>query len=376
MKNDQEEYIMRQTNKRLELIMKIQDSVLRSQQLVEKVFLNYKFLFALFNQQIYFSVANYCYQKDFLSDLYDFMNITNARKAVAKLQDIASENTYLVAIAGLIQSIVISLNESLNQYPKTIGNQICSKINCLNGLSVDFSIFIRDCNQISVKDCSLIAHTQISQLSESRTRSVHNFFKKIIDFQDLGKRDNVQRVSFIYDKTVTFFDWNNDEKKTKILLKEIEIPSELPSQYEILRVFEFKENSNKFGIIVATKTSIQCFDDNTREISKQKIQPGELVKDVLIVNSERFIVYYENKSYINIFETFSKRGLPIHQHKFESNVTFFYYNKIKHEAWANIDYDKKLYISVYLENNDIIIYQVLNDLIGINFNKFSYKKII
>ena len=363
MKNDQEEYTKRQINKILELIMKIQDSILRSKQLVEKVFLNYKFLFTLFNQQKYFSVANYCYQYDFLSDLYyKINNINNIGYKITL--DAVAENTYVVAIAGLIQSIVISLNESLNQYPKTIGNQICSRINCLNGLSEDFSIFIRDCNKMSVKDCSLIAHAQISELSEARTGSVHNFFKRLIDYQNLGEKEDVQRDFFLFDKTVAYCDWQHKGRsKTSRLIKEIEIPSELPSQYEILRVFEFKENSNKFGIIVATKTSIQCFDDNRKEISKQKIQPGELVKDVLIVNSERFIVLFDNKNYINIFDTFSKRGLPIHQQKFESNITFFSYNKMKHAGWVNCwDYDKKLYISIYLENKDIIIYQVLNDI--------------
>jgi hypothetical protein len=107
------------------------------------IFLNNKFLFTIFNQQKFFSLTNYCYQYDLLSDLYDIMDIEN-KPEDEDLEYASSEKNYFVAAAGLIQSIVISLNESLNKYPKTIGNQICAKINCLNGLSEDFSIFIRD----------------------------------------------------------------------------------------------------------------------------------------------------------------------------------------------------------------------------------------
>jgi hypothetical protein len=118
---------------------------------------------------------------------------------------------------------------------------------------------------------------------------------------------------------------------------------------------------NKFGIIVATKTSIQCFDDFGREISKQKIKTDEIIKDVLIVCDKGFIVFFDNKNFINIFDTFSKRGLPIHQEKFESNITFFSYNKLKHTGWTVLDNEVPLYISIYLEHKDIVIYQVLNE---------------
>ncbi len=118
---------------------------------------------------------------------------------------------------------------------------------------------------------------------------------------------------------------------------------------------------NKFGIIVATKTSIQCFDDFGREISKQKIKTDEIIKDVRIVCDEGFIVFYDNKNYINIFDTFSKRGLPIHQQKFESNITFCNYNRIKHAGWTVWDNDVPLFISIYFEHKEIVIFQVLND---------------
>jgi hypothetical protein len=202
---------------------------------------------------------------------------------------------------------------------------------------------------------------QTSQLSEARVRSVHNFFKKIIDYQSLGKRDNVQSDFFLYDKAIAFFDWNRDGSKRSRLIKEIEIQPAIENQYEILRVFEFKENVNKFGIIVATKTSIQCFDDFGREISKQKIKTDEIIKDVRIVCDEGFIVFYDNKNYINIFDTFSKRGLPIHQQKFESNITFCNYNRIKHVGWTVWDNDVPLFISIYFEHKEIVIFQVLND---------------
>jgi hypothetical protein len=367
LKDNQERYTKRQINKRLELIMKIHDSVLRSEQLIEKVFLNYKFLFELFNQQKYFSLANYCYQYDFLYDIFDIMNIKknqenrNNNRKLKLICKALNDKSHLVAIAGLIQSIVIVLNESLIQYPKTIGNQICSKINCLNGLSEDFTIFIRDSIKLSAKDCSLIAHTQTSQLSDARVRSVHNFFSKIIDYQNLGNRDDVERDFFLYDKAVAFFDWNRDESKQSRLIKEIEIQPAIENQYEILRVFEFKENVNKFGIIVATKTSIQCFDDFGREISKQKIKTDEIIKDVLIVCDKGFIVFYDNKNFINIFDTFSKRGLPIHQQKFESNITFCNYNRIKHAGWTVWNNDVPLFISIYFEHKEIVIFQVLND---------------
>jgi hypothetical protein len=93
---------------------------------------------------------------------------------------------------------------------------------------------------------------QTSQLSDARVRSVHNFFKEIIDHQDLGKI-----YFFVYDKTVAFFYWKRDGSKRSRLIKEIEIQPPKEAQKEILRVFEFTENVNKFGIIVSTKTSIQ-----------------------------------------------------------------------------------------------------------------------
>ena len=201
---------------------------------------------------------------------------------------------------------------------------------------------------------------QTSQLSDARVRSVHNFFQQIIDYQNLGSRGDINRDFFLYDKAVAFFDWNKDGRSR--LIKEIQIQTEIEQPYEILRVFEYKENWNKFGIIIATKTSIQCFDDNRREISKQKIKADEKIKDVLIVCDKEFIVFFENKSYLNIFDTFSKRGLPIHQETFESNITFFNYNRIRHVGWANGDDNIPLYISIYLEHKDIIIFQVLNDL--------------
>ena len=59
--NDENDpYTKRRLNKTLEIIMKIEDKTIRSKQIIEKVFLNYKFLYALFNYE-YFNISNYSF---------------------------------------------------------------------------------------------------------------------------------------------------------------------------------------------------------------------------------------------------------------------------------------------------------------------------
>ena len=336
----------RRINKTLEIIMKIEDKTIRSKQIIEKVFLNYKFLFALFNNE-YFNVSNYSLNYDFIQELHSLLSIKSKN----------DKDEYLVTTSSLIQSICISVNDSLNKYPKSIGTQICSKIRSLYGLSEYFTKFIKDCDEYSLKDCSLIAPCQLMPLCDARIRLVHNFFREIIDFQDLGTVEGVNKGFYLYDNSVGIFNWNSDGSKKSNLVKEIELPQQ-KDKYKLLRVFKY-EKSEAYCIIVATDSSISCFNDNGKEISRQKVNENEIIKDILLIGDKGFIAFYEQKDYINLFDTHLQKGLPVHTQRFDSIVKNLFFNGNKHWGWSG-DNDS-LYVLIFLENSNLYIFEVMSE---------------
>ena len=325
--------------------MKINDKIIRSKFLIEKVFLNYEFLYELFKNQ-YFNVSNYCLNFDFIDELISFLSKTEHL-----------DNEFLIASAALIQSVCISQNDSLNKYPNSIATQLCSRIRCLSGLSKDFTKFIKDCDELSPKTCALIAPCQLMPLCDARIRLVHNFFREIIDYQDLGAVNGINKGFYLYNTNVGIFNWNSDGSKKSDLAKEIELPENC--KYKLLRVFQYKQNLSAYGIIVATDSSIFCLNDNGQEISKQKVNEGEKVKDIVLVGDRGFIVFYENKDYFCVFETHCKENSFIHKQPFESCISFICYNGKNGWGWSNSN--DALYLAVFLENSEINIFDVYED---------------
>ena len=342
-KDNNDQYSKRQINKTLEIIMEINDVKLRSKELVEKVFLNYRFLFALFNQNSFFNVANYCLTFDYINDFVQFMDDVEY-----------FDNCTFIPIAALIQSLIISRNDALNQFPKSIGTQICSKIRCLNGLDENFTKFIKDYYKFSLNDCSLVAHSQLTQLSDVRSRIAHNFNKSIIDNQTFWFILDESTEFYLYDKMVGVI-YRSLQGKVK-LIKELELPKEI-LDYKLLRVFQFAYES--FLIVAATLKSIICVDYNGREISKIEL-PNEIIKNVLPVGHIALIVFYENKNYIDIFDVNSKSSEPFQKEEFKSTINYFNYNLEKFWGFCNVHYSS-MYTCFLLDNKDVIIRQLVWD---------------
>ena len=338
------EYNIRKLNKIIFTIMKINDKKIRNKLLIEKLFLNYELFCTVMNLRL-LNLTNYCLSFDFIKELLDLFNNTDEN----------IDDDCISAISVLIQSICISINESLTKYPQSIGTQICSRINCLYGLNDYFTKFIDDCDRLSLNECSLIAPCQLMPLNNSRLRLVHNFYKKIIDFQDLGLSSNNMHIEFfLYGNTVGLFNWNKISSKTSELIKEIDLPQGL-GKFKLLRVFKYIDK-DRYGMVVASDFAIVCIDDNGQEISKPKSNDSK-ISDVVLVETRGFIVLYEKKNYLNIFETHSSdhEPLPIHKEKFNSIITHFSYNKSETLGWT----DGPLFISIFLQNSELRIYQVI-----------------
>jgi hypothetical protein len=369
---DQKSYNKRKINKIPELILKIKSNIinkpailenvnLRNKELIEKILLDYKFVSAIFADK-YFNISNYFSNFNFIWELHEYLNFSSENKEIG-------EKANVIALSSLLQSIYSSISDLLGKYPKSIGAQICSRIRRFNGLSKYFDNFIQDCDQHSISECSLLAPCQLYSVCEPRIRVAYNFYNQIIDSQVLDYFNSTIIQFYLYETKVGLFHWNLlISQKSSRQVKEFDLSIQ-NSEFKILRVFKY-ENTKFYGILAATESSIICFNDNENKIlSKAVMNENEKIKDILLISDKGYIVFYENKDFIKVFDTHDITGQPVHSQKVDSIIKSFDYNRNK--SWGSSgDYDS-IYISVILENSDLIIYEV--DLIILEDGSKSVK---
>ena len=323
--------------------MKIDDWTRVSKQLIEKVFLNYSYIYELFkNKQ--FHVSKYSLNHNFLKEMEEFLGLKLNNK---------TEDSHLIPISVLIQFVYISINDLINKCPKSIGNQLCSRIRRLNGFNIYINKFIEDCDNMSIKECAIVAHTQLNTFHNARIRLLFNFNRKIIYSQKLNSEGNSGKYFYLYENKIGLFQWNKGGHETSSLLKEIELKKKKAS-YKLLKVFE--KPNKELKLIIATKTTVDFIDDNGITLKDEPIemQKDEEIEDILLVNDEAFVVYFTNKDYLKVFKSNSEYD-KLTQIKFGSTVKYFNYDS---NRFTGTNIKKSLFIIVLLSNSDLEVYKI------------------
>jgi hypothetical protein len=337
--------------------MKIDDWTRVSKQLIEKVFLNYSYIYELFkNKQ--FHVSKYSLNHNFLKEMEEFLGLKLNNK---------TEDSHLIPISVLIQFVYISINDSINKCPKSIGNQLCSRIRRLNGFNIYINKFIEDCDNTSIKECAIVAHTQLNTFHNARIRLLYNFNRKIIYSQKLKSG----KYFYLYENKIGLFKWNKGGHETSSLLKEIELKKK--ASYKLLKVFE--KLNNEFKLIIATKTTIDFIDANgiTLTDGPIEIQKDEEIEDILLVNDEAFVVYFTNKDYLKVFKSNSKDD-KFTQIDLGSTVKYFNYDS---NRFTGTNIEKSLFITVLLSNSDLEVYEIDRKTVSFELRlKYSFGELI
>ena len=273
----------------------------------------------------------------------------------------------------MLQVICMYNMSTLNNYPESIGLQLCQKLLVYYGRCDLITKFIDECDVKSLKHCALVPVFQCTPLSNVRTRTLHNFFKPILANQYLKiKEVNLTADFFLCSKSIFIWVWSLKQDEKSKIIGEIS----LPDKYEdicFLKMFN-QYGSDKYEILLGNTKQVINIEDNGKEKWCLNLSEVDRLKQISIVGDRAFLLIYENQNYIDLYD-FQKHTL-IERKIFGSKVTFLKTNRSNKYGWdSEKGYKIDLFIAIGLEDSTLSIFQVLCDFNNKEETKIEFKEI-
>ena len=319
----------RKLNKTLDFCMRLQiKNDLRYSTMLNYVLFNYDFVFSLFKR--YFDAFGYSFHDDFKKECEWVLE-----------QGAYTENG---AKSILMQFLYICNMKNLNSYPDSFALQVCSRILGFYGISSDFTKFIDDCDEKSIKKCALVAAHQSLPLNNGNIRLVKNFQSKI--------RDNIATViNYILTDRIEIFIWNRGE--TCQSNGTIKLPDLVNDEFFKLHYYESAALSDNV-FVTASKHSICSL--NFVKINFIKTFPNEEIKTIHLIGKKAIIIYYAKREYFDIISM--KEGKTLLRQTHDSEIEFLNTNRHPKLTWTDKDNKTNLYVGLVLNNSKVYISQV------------------
>ena len=348
--NGRERYNSRKLNKVLELSLKINNILARSNLLVDKIFLNFDFIYGIF--QRYFNAMDYALTNNYIEELNEFFN--------SELESNSQE--YTIPISILLQLICMYNMNSLNNYPDSIGLQLCSRLLGYYGRSDLITKFIDECDIKSVKKCALVPAFQCTPLNNIRTRVLHNFFRPIMANQYLkisNKNDSFHDSYdfFLCSKSIFIWIWMWKQGEKSKIVGEIVLP-DTDNDFRLLKVYRPYE-SDSYEILIGNIKHVINIEENGKEKWRLSLANVDKLKQISVIGDRSFILVYEDQNYIDLYNL-PKKTL-IERKMFDAKIIFLKTNRSIKYAWDKAKYDYDLYIAIGLDNSTLIVYKVTCD---------------
>ena len=343
IRNGQEIYNTRKLNKVLELSLKINNIVLRSDLLIDKIFLNYDFIYGIFKR--YFNAMDYTLTNNYIEELNYFI-----KDSKIDLSD------YKIPISILIQLICMYNMNTLNDYPESVGLQLSSRLIGLYGISDFITKFIDECDSIAIKHCAMVSAFQCQPLNNIRTRVLHNFFRSIKSNQYL-KTSDVTPDFFLCSKSIFIWVWAPEQGEKSKIIGEIILP-DVENDFNLMKIYNPFE-TDKYEIIIANSKYVINIEDTGKEKWRLSLSNNDQIKNVSIIGDRGFIITYEERNYIDLYNL-QKKTL-IERKTFDSKIKFLKTNRSVKYAWAKKHYMTNLFIAIGLEDSTLFIYKVTCD---------------
>jgi hypothetical protein len=358
-RNGQTRYNIRKLNKVLELSLKIQNTVLRSKLLIEKIFLSFDFLYGLF--QRYFNAIDYTLSINYIEELNEFL-----KKPANTNMD------YTIPISILIQLICMYNMNSLNGYPESIGLQLTSRLLGLYGISDFITKFIDECDVKSLKNCALVPAYQCEPLNNIRTRVLHNFFRPIKANQYL-KMDGLTPDFFLCSKSIFIWVWSPEQGVKSSIIGEIALPDVSNGDFNLMKIYN-TYSSDKYEILIANLKYVICIEESGKEKwMLSLVTNGDQIKNISLIGDRAFMITYENQSYIDLYNLANR--MLIERKEFGSKVLFLKTNRSQKLAWDKTRYNLNFYVSIGLDNSTLVIYKVTCDYKTIGNSNIIFEEV-
>ena len=253
----------------------------------------------------------------------------------------------------------------LNEYPESIGLQLCSKLLVYYGRSVLITKFIDECDTKSLKHCALVPVFQSTPLNNIRTRVLHNFFKPIQANQYLKIKEETQQVCeyqttdfFLCSKSIFIFIWSMKQGEKSKVIGEIVLP-DTDEDFNILKMYT-TYSSDKYEILLGNTKQVINIEDNGKEKWRLNLGKADKLKQITIIGDRAFLLIYEHQDYIDLYDL--RKHTRIERKSFDAKVIFLKTNRSVKYGWdRNKGYNKELYIAIGLEDSTLSILKVSCD---------------
>ncbi len=347
--------------------MKINNTIDRSSLLIDKIFLNYDFIYGIF--QRYFNAMDYALTNYYIEELNEFF----------RTESKSESEEYKIPISILLQLICMYNMNSLNNYPESVGLQLCQKLLVYYGRNELITNFIDDCDLKALKHCALVPVFQCTPLSNVRTRALHNFFKPIQANQYLKIKEEFQQEYnyltadfFLCSKSIFIWVWSMKQNEKSKIIGEIALP-DTDEDFCFLKMYN-PYGSDKYEILLGNTQQVINIEDNGKEKWRLNLNKVDKLKQLSIIGDRAFLLAYENQNYIDLYD-FQKHTI-IERKMFDSKVIFLKTNRSNKYGWDKFKgYNLDLYIAIGLEDSTLFIIQVLCDFDNKEETKIELKEL-
>ena len=115
------------------------------------------------------------------------------------------------------------------------------------------------------------------------------------------------------------------------------------------------EEQHRFIMIAANETKMICFYDTGKLITSVLMDDERKIRDIVVIHRKRFILFYNDKPYIDIFNLDNHDNQSIRKH-FDKKIKNIFYNLAWFWVWNSRNY-YNFHFAIFLENFELHLFK-------------------